>query len=76
MTFLLMYYMGFGYTEAVNVSLARRRWFIERVNKEFESAKEAGKDPVSKAPHDNTPDQRQMQGRARDAVPAKLIRFT
>lgn len=76
MTFLLMYYMGFGYTEAMSVPLARRRWFIERVNKEFDKSREAGGDPASKAAHDNTPDQRQMRGMSRDNVPAKLRRFS
>jgi hypothetical protein len=34
--FLLMQYCGFTYAEAHGLSLDRRRWFIERFNKEQE----------------------------------------
>ncbi len=70
-----MYYIGFTYTEAYNLPVWQRIWFIERTNEEFKRASEANSD-ASRAAHANTPDHRQMMGRARDQVPARLRRFT
>jgi hypothetical protein len=71
-----MYYMGFTYTEAMELPVWQRRWFIQRINQEFEKAKEANGDPGSRAAHHNSPDARALMGRARSQVPAKLRRFT
>jgi hypothetical protein len=73
--FTLMYYVGFNYTEAYNLPVWQRIWFIERTNEEFKKAQEAQSDS-SRAAHANTPDHRAMQGRARQQVPANLRRFT
>lgn len=71
-----MYYMGFTHSEAMALPLWQRRWFIERLNKEFARAKEAGGNSGSRAAHDNTPDMRAMQGLTRSTVPSRLRRFT
>ena len=73
--FTLMYYVGFSYKEAYGLPVWQRIWFIERTNTEFKRANDANSD-ASKAAHTNTPDQRAMQGRAREQVPANLRRFT
>ena len=70
-----MYYMGFTYKEAYNLQIPYKRWFINRVVMELNKSSEQG-DTASKGLHANTPDVRQLQGRQRDNVPAKLRRFT
>ena len=50
--------------------------FIKRINKEFEKANQKGKSVQTKAAHTNTPDARALMGNSRQAVPAKLRRFT
>jgi hypothetical protein len=71
-----MYYGGFLYGEAYNLPISYRKWFIERIGKEFEKSKEKGGDVPSRAAHQNTPDVRSLQGRARSQVPSRLRRFT
>ena len=73
--FLLMYYMGFTYTEAYQLPVWQRIWFIERTNKEIKDSSKDGQ-AQSRAAHMNSPDARAMMGRARSQVPAKLRRFT
>ena len=68
-----MYYMGFTYTEAYDLPIWQRHWFIKRINKEIKRSKNG---ESSRAPHHNTPDARAMQGRYRSMVPSKLRRFT
>jgi hypothetical protein len=70
-----MYYAGFSYKEAINLPVAYKRWFIERIVKEMKRSSEEG-NPQSRALHDNTPDVRSMQGRSREQVPSRLRRFT
>lgn len=67
--------MGFSYIEAYNLPVAYKRWFIERTSKELSKTHEQG-DTQSKALHQNTPDVRSMQNRARSQVPSRLRRFT
>ena len=69
-----MYYTGFTYTESYNLPIWQRVWFIERINKEFKKSEKG--DSGSRAAHDNSPEAREMAGRARSAVPSKLRRFT
>ena len=73
--FLLMYYGGFSYSDAYKLPIQYRAWFINRINQEFKKSNDKG-DGASRAAHHNTPDTRQLQGRARDHVPANLRRFT
>lgn len=74
-TFLLMYYMGFSYQEAYRLPVAYKRWMIDRVVKELNKGADNGQNQ-SRALHQNTPDVRAMQNRARTQTPAKLRRFT
>ena len=73
--FLLSYYLGFSYKEGYNIPVTYKRWFIDRIVKELNKSKEDG-GGQSRAMHDNAPDVRAMQGRARSHVPSKLRRFT
>jgi hypothetical protein len=73
--FILMYYMGFTYTEAYIAPVWQRRWFIERLNKELKRAADAQSD-ASRAAHANSAEQRGLRGMSREQVPAKLRRFT
>ena len=70
-----MYYMGFTYSECYRLPVWQRQWFIERLNTEIKRSNDKGANQ-SRALHDNTTDQRQLMGRGRDQVPAKLRRFT
>lgn len=75
--FLLGYYFGMSnWSDYYNFPVAYKRWMVERINKEIEKAAKAQNGQMSKAPHDNTPDVRGLTGKARENVPAKLIRFT
>ena len=38
-SFILMYYMGFSYSESYNLPIRYRTWFIERMKKEIEKIK-------------------------------------
>ena len=71
-----MYYMGFSYVEAYNIPVWQRRWFIQRLNKEFQKARDNNAPVQSKAAHTNTADTRALMGNQRQQVPAKLRRFT
>lgn len=66
--------MGFTYSEAYRIPIWQRRWFVERIKKEFKNAREADA-TASRAAHDNDPQSRALQGRRPD-TPAKLRRFT
>jgi len=52
-----------------------KRWFIERIGKELNRTNEEGA-TQSKALHQNPPDVRAMQGKAREQTPSRLRRFT
>lgn len=68
--------MGFTWTEAYNIPIWMRRWFIQRLQKEINQTNEGDKSAGSRAAHQNSPDIRAMMGRHREMVPAKLRRFT
>ena len=70
-----MYYGGFLYGEAYNLPVAYRRWFIERIGKELNKG-ENGENPPTRALHQNSPDVRAMQNKARAQVPSRLRRFS
>lgn len=71
-----MYWMGFTFIEAINMPLSWRRWFIHRLQQELNKTGPNGEAPPTKSAEHNTRDIRSMLGRSRDAVPAKLRRFT
>jgi hypothetical protein len=68
-----MYYGGFLYEEVYRMPVSYKRWFIERIGKELN--KDNG-ETQSKALHQNTPDVRSLQNKARAQVPSRLRRFT
>jgi hypothetical protein len=70
-----MYYMGFTYGEAYRLPIWQRRWFVDRLNREFEKAADNDTN-VSRAAHHNDPASRAMAGRQRGESPARLRRFT
>lgn len=70
-----MYYMGFTYSDAYNLPVWKRIWFINRTVQEFKKSSDSGENPPTKAAHQNTPDQRALMGLRPDA-PARLRRFT
>ncbi len=76
--FTLMYYVGFNYTQAYNIPIWVRHWFIKRLNDEIKKANKAngGQGAPTRAAHHNTPDARALMGRYRSQVPANLSRFT
>jgi hypothetical protein len=66
-----MYYMGFSYYECMTIPIYKRRWFIERLNTEINKSQGQNKGATA-----NEASAREMQGRMRGQVPAKLRRFT
>jgi len=72
--FLLAYYLGLTRSDIYDMPVAERMWYLERVNEEIKKSADNG-DPVTKATHDNTPDQRAFRGQ-RPNTPARLRRFT
>jgi hypothetical protein len=77
--FLLMYYLGFTYTEALNLPIVYKRWFIERVAKEIKGSAgedEPGNGPSKAMNHQNDPMYAAMTGKSRTQTPARLRRFT
>ena len=74
--FLLMYYTGFTHTEAYNLPVWQRIWYLDRINQEFKRANEANNPQPNRAAHANTPEQRAMMGLHNPSPPARLRRFT
>ena len=70
-----MYYAGFTYTEAYNLPVAYKAWFIKRIQKELSRSQEDG-GAQSRALHQNTPDIRALQNKTRTETPSRLRRFT
>lgn len=52
--FNLVYHLGFTYVDAYNCPVWQRFWFINRLKKEFESAKEHKQSPNSSAQRNNS----------------------
>ncbi len=69
-----MYYGGFSYKEAYNIPVQYKRWFVERIVQELNKGKE-GDSAQSRALHQNYPDVRSLQGKARAQTPSRLRRF-
>jgi hypothetical protein len=71
-----MYYGGFSYKEAYNIPVVYKRWFVDRIVKELNrGSDEDGGQAQSRALHQNSPDVRAMQGKARTQTPSRLRRF-
>tara|TARA_Y100001970_G_C14163151_1_gene819723 strand:+ start:1457 stop:1663 length:207 start_codon:yes stop_codon:yes gene_type:complete len=68
--------MGFTYKEAYNIPIWQRKWFITRLNDEIKRSQDKGHEAPSRAAHHNQSSAREMMGRHRSQVPAKLRRFT
>jgi hypothetical protein len=73
--FLLMYYGGFLYRETYNIPVSYKRWFVDRIVKEINRSSDDG-NTQTRALHQNTPDVRALQGKAREQMPSRLRRFT
>lgn len=73
--FLLMYYGGFLWKETLHMPVSYKRWFIDRIGRELNRTNEEGA-TQTKALHQNTPDVRSLQGKAREQTPSRLRRFT
>ena len=63
--------MGFSYSEAYNLPVWQREWFIKRINKEIKDSQ-----GQSRSAEANTAEARELMGRHRAQVPSKLRRFT
>lgn len=70
-----MYYAGFSYSEAYNLPISFRKWFIERTIKEI-NGKDPNNPPPNRSVHQNTPESRELQGMNRVQSPSRLRRFT
>jgi len=74
--FLLMYYGGFLWHDTMHLPIPYKRWFIERIVKELNKGSENGENSnQSRALHQNSPDVRAMQNKARTQSPSRLRRF-
>lgn len=72
--FNLSYYSAIDWNTYYNWPITYKRWWMKRLNTELERARNAGQsDLVSKAPHNNDPQTRQLQGK-RPFVPHALKR--
>ena len=52
--FILIYHLGFTYKDAYNCPVWQRFWFINRLKKELEDAKEQNKKASSNAQRNNS----------------------
>ena len=74
--FLLMYYMGFTYSESYNLPIWQRAWFLRRLQKEIKQSSGDDSPAPTRAAHQNDPTTRSLMGRHRAQSPARLRRFT
>ncbi len=68
--------MGFTYSEAFNLPIWKREWFLDRMQKEINKTNEGDNQAGTRAAHQNDAQTRALQGRHRGQVPARLRRFT
>ena len=69
--FILMYYMGFTYSEAYRLPVWQRKWFVERLQQEFKRGQE-NEQHITRA---SQPEERALAG-LRPEAPARVKRFT
>lgn len=72
--FLLTYYGGLTGSEAYNLPVPIKRWWIERIVKELNRGKQDENSP-NRALHANSPEVRNLQGMQRANPPSRLRRF-
>jgi hypothetical protein len=70
-----MYYGGFLWHETMHLPVPYKRWFVDRIVKELNKGSEQGQNQ-SRALHQNSPDIRSLQNKARAQTPSRLRRFT
>ncbi len=70
-----MYYGGFTYSECYKIPTSYRKWFIDRINKEFKKSSGDG-EAQSRGAHQNSPTSRAMRGMSRQTGPSRTRRFT
>ena len=68
--------MGFTFQDTRNIPVWKRAWFISRLKREFENARENNSPQYSKASHMNTTDQKIFRGSFRANSPSRLNRAT
>jgi hypothetical protein len=69
-----MYYGGFLWHETMHLPVPYKRWFVDRIVKELNKGADTGENQ-SRALHQNSPEVRSMQNKARAQVPSRLRRF-
>lgn len=74
--FILGYYFGMTWETYYDYPVAYKKWLIERINTEINRAVNNKADIPSKAPQHNTPQIREMTGKAKQFVNPKTHRFT
>jgi hypothetical protein len=74
----LTYYGGLTGSEAYNLPVPVKRWWIERIVKELNKGgdDDGGGSSPNRSLHANTPDVRALQNRSRPQSPSRLRRFT
>lgn len=77
-TFLLMYYMGFTYSDVRRLPVIYKRWFVERLNKELSRGESSNNETIAitRDPKTQTPEMRAMAGLNRAVVPHRLTRMS
>lgn len=71
--FILMYYIGFTWTDVRKLPVGLRKWFLKRFIKEVSKDKNDNPAPI-KASHVQTPETRLFQGSHRYHSPNRLNR--
>jgi hypothetical protein len=66
-----MHYLGFTYSDARDLPIPVRRWYINRIEKQLKNSSDAGSTD-SRSHEANTPEVRAFRGKSRTQVPARL----
>lgn len=73
--FNLIYYMGFTWSEYMELPVTYKEWFLKRMLKEVTRSQNEGSG-ATRAMHHNDSQTRAMQGFVNPNAPARLRRFT
>lgn len=72
-----MYYGGFTYTEAYNIPVKYKVWFVNRIAKEIKRSSDGESPPGDRSTQNNTAENAALMGRVRSAnTAARNRRFT